>query len=77
MTTVLVRDGHEGSSAGGGTSESAPLWAGIAALANQAGRRYAPAARSTSQNTNPSRCTVSPTWQAIGALKIGPAWTNV
>jgi hypothetical protein len=34
---------------------------------------YAAAAGSTSQNTNPSRCTVSPTWQAIGALKMGPA----
>jgi hypothetical protein len=42
-----------------------------------AGRCYAPAASNTSQNTNPSRCTVSPTWQAIGALKMGPAWTNV
>jgi len=28
---------------------------------------------STSQNTNPSRCTISPTWQATGALKMGPA----
>jgi subtilase family serine protease len=39
MTTLLVHDGHEGIFAGGGTSESAPLWAGIAALADQDAHR--------------------------------------
>ena len=39
MATVLVRDGHEGIFAGGGTSESAPLWGGIAALADQDAHR--------------------------------------
>ena len=39
MATVLVRDGHERVYAGGGTSESAPLWAGIAALADQDAHR--------------------------------------
>ena len=39
MTTVLVRHGHEQVFGGGGTSESAPLWAGIAALADQAVHR--------------------------------------
>lgn len=37
-------------------------------FAGAAGERYASAA-STSQNTKSSRSTVSPTWQAIGALK--------
>ena len=32
---------------------------------------------STSQNTNPSRSTTSPISHAIGAEKIGPAWTKV
>jgi subtilase family serine protease len=39
MATLLVRGGHEGIYAGGGTSESAPLWAGIAALADQDAHR--------------------------------------
>jgi subtilase family serine protease len=39
MATVLVRGGHVGIYAGGGTSESAPLWAGIAALADQDAHR--------------------------------------
>lgn len=39
MSSVLVRDGHERVFAGGGTSESAPLWAGIAALADQRAHR--------------------------------------
>src|SRR5581483_7483759 len=34
-------------------------------------------ARSRSQKTKPSRSTTSPRRQATGALKIGPAWTNV
>jgi subtilase family serine protease len=39
MATLLVRGGHEGIYADGGTSESAPLWAGIAALADQDAHR--------------------------------------
>jgi subtilase family serine protease len=39
MATVLVNDGHVGTYPGGGTSESAPLWAGIAALADQDAHR--------------------------------------
>jgi subtilase family serine protease len=39
MATLLVRDGRVGIYAGGGTSESAPLWAGIAPLADQDAHR--------------------------------------
>ncbi len=39
MSSVLVRDGHVRSWAAGGTSASAPLWAGIAALADQDAHR--------------------------------------
>jgi subtilase family serine protease len=39
MATVLVIDGHAHTYPGGGTSESAPLWAGIAALADQDAHR--------------------------------------
>jgi subtilase family serine protease len=39
MMTLLVHDGHEGIFGAGGTSESAPLWAGIAALADQDAHR--------------------------------------
>jgi predicted Fe-S protein YdhL (DUF1289 family) len=47
-------------------------WLTYSSHKRAAGRRYASTA-STSQNTNPSRSTVSPTWQAIVALKTGPA----
>ena len=36
-----------------------------------------PHAAVTSANTKPSRTTMSPSAQAIGRLKIGPAWTKV
>jgi subtilase family serine protease len=39
MATVLVINGRARTYAGGGTSESAPLWAGIAALADQDAHR--------------------------------------
>jgi subtilase family serine protease len=39
MATVLVNNGHAATYAAGGTSESAPLWAGIAALADQDAHR--------------------------------------
>jgi subtilase family serine protease len=39
MTSVLVTNGRAGTYPGGGTSESAPLWAGIAALADQDAHR--------------------------------------
>lgn len=39
MTSLMVKHGHAGTWAAGGTSESAPLWAGIAALADQDARR--------------------------------------
>jgi subtilase family serine protease len=39
MATVIVNHGKADSYAAGGTSESSPLWAGIAALADQDARR--------------------------------------
>ena len=39
IAAVVVRDGHDATFPGGGTSASAPLWAGIAALADQDAHR--------------------------------------
>jgi hypothetical protein len=39
LAVVVVSDGHEGIGPGGGTSASTPLWAGIAALADQDAHR--------------------------------------
>lgn len=39
MTSLMVKNGHAGTWAAGGTSESAPLWAGVAALADQDAHR--------------------------------------
>lgn len=39
MTMVIAKNGHVGSTPGGGTSLSSPLWAGIAALADQEAHR--------------------------------------
>jgi subtilase family serine protease len=39
IAALVVRDGHDAIFPGGGTSASAPLWAGIAALADQDAHR--------------------------------------